>query len=46
MAQETIITKFTLKGREILSSYAAYTIEGVMTARVQRGKQPTRLKAL
>jgi len=38
MAQETIISKFTLKGREILSSYAAYTIEGVMTARVQRGK--------
>jgi enolase len=37
MAKETIITKFTLKGREILSSYAAYTIEGVMTARVQRG---------
>jgi enolase len=38
MAQETIVTKFNLKGREILSSYAAYTIEGVMSARVQRGK--------
>jgi enolase len=38
MAQETIISKFNLKGREILSSYAAYTIEGVMSARVQRGK--------
>jgi enolase len=38
MAQETIISKFSLKGREILSSYAAYTIEGVMSARVQRGK--------
>ncbi len=38
MAQETVITKFTLKGREILSSYAAMTIEGVMTARVARGK--------
>jgi enolase len=38
MAQETVISKFNLKGREILSSYAAYTIEGVMSARVQRGK--------
>ena len=38
MAQETIVSKFSLKGREILSSYAAYTIEGVMSARVQRGK--------
>jgi enolase len=38
MAQETVVSKFTLKGREILSSYAAMTIEGVMTARVARGK--------
>jgi len=38
MTQETIVSKFNLKGREILSSYAAYTIEGVMSARVQRGK--------
>jgi len=38
MAQETIISKFTLKGREILSSYANFTLEGVMTAYVQRGK--------
>jgi enolase len=38
MAQETIISKFNLQGREILSSYAAYTIEGVMSARVRRGK--------
>ncbi len=38
MAKETIVTKYTLKGREILSSYASMTIEGVMTARVQRGK--------
>jgi len=38
MARETVITKFTLKGREVLSSYAAYTIEGVMTARVKRNK--------
>ena len=38
MAQETVITRFTLKGREILSSYANFTMEGVMTARVSRGK--------
>jgi enolase len=38
MAKETIITKFTLKGREILSSYANFTLEGVMSARVTRGK--------
>jgi enolase len=38
MAKETIITNFTLSGREVLSSYAAYTIEGVMTARVKRGR--------
>lgn len=39
MAKETTITRFTLKGREILSSYAAFTLEGVMTAKVQRGKE-------
>lgn len=38
MAKETILTKFTLMGREILSSYASMTLEGVMTARVQQGK--------
>jgi enolase len=38
MARETIVSKFTMKGREILSSYAAFTLEGVMTARVQQGK--------
>lgn len=38
MARGTIVSKFTLKGREILSSYAAFTLEGVMTARVQQGK--------
>jgi enolase len=38
MAKETIVSKFTLKGREILSSYANFTLEGVTTARVQRGK--------
>ncbi|NLA75317.1 MAG: hypothetical protein GX846_07600 [Deltaproteobacteria bacterium] len=38
MAKEIIITDFTLKGREVLSSYASYTIEGVMTARVKRGR--------
>jgi len=39
MARETIVSNFTLFGREILSSYAAFTIEGVMTARVQKGKE-------
>jgi enolase len=38
MAKETIVSKFTLKGREILSSYASMTLEGVMTARVESGK--------
>ncbi|MCP4576236.1 MAG: hypothetical protein GY846_08135 [Deltaproteobacteria bacterium] len=38
MARETVVTRFTLKGREILSSYAAFTLEGAMTARVKRGK--------
>jgi enolase len=38
MARETILTNFTLKGREILSSYASMTLEGEMTARVKRGK--------
>lgn len=38
MANQTVVSRFTLKGREILSSYAAFTLEGVMTARVVRGK--------
>jgi enolase len=38
MARETVVSKFTLKGREILSSYAAFTLEGAMMARVQQGK--------
>ena len=38
MPRETVISNFKLMGREILSSYAAFTIEGVMTARVRRGK--------
>ena len=38
MARETVVSNFKLKGREILSSYAAYTLEGVMTARVKRGR--------
>ena len=38
MAREAVVTNFRLKGREILSSYAAYTLEGVMKARVKRGK--------
>lgn len=39
MAKETILSNFTLRGREILSSYASFTLEGVMTAKVQRGKE-------
>ncbi len=39
MAKETIVSNFTLKGREILSSYASFTLEGAMTARVKRGKE-------
>ncbi|MCP4627506.1 MAG: hypothetical protein GY850_28930, partial [bacterium] len=35
---ETIVSNFKLKGREILSSYAAFTLEGEMTARVKRGQ--------
>ena len=38
MARETVVSRFTLTGREVLSSYASFTIEGVMTARVKRGK--------
>ena len=38
MARETIVSNFTLKAREILSSYASFTLEGEMTARVKRGK--------
>lgn len=38
MARETVVSRFKLTGREILSSYAAYTIEGVMSARVKRGR--------
>jgi enolase len=37
MSKKTIVTDFKLTGREILSSYAAFTIEGEMSARVQRG---------
>lgn len=39
MAKETVVSNFTLKGREILSSYANFTLEGEMTATVTRGKQ-------
>lgn len=39
MARETVISNFTIKGREILSSYANFTLEGVMTAKVRRGKE-------
>jgi enolase len=33
---KTTVSNFTLKGRETLSSYAAFTLEGEMTARVER----------
>ncbi|HEX4354790.1 MAG TPA: hypothetical protein VHZ95_17790, partial [Polyangiales bacterium] len=33
-----MVSKFTLKGREILSSYANFTLEGEITAQVTRGK--------
>ena len=39
MPRETIVTGFKLKGREILSSYASFTLEGVMSAKVKRGKE-------
>jgi enolase len=39
MAKETIVSNFTLKGREILSSYANFTLEGEITAKVTRGKE-------
>lgn len=39
MARETVLSQFKLRGREILSSYASFTLEGEMTARVQRGKE-------
>ncbi|MCD6185065.1 MAG: hypothetical protein J7K84_04640 [Deltaproteobacteria bacterium] len=37
MAETTIVSNFKVKGLEILSSYASYTIEGVMSARIERG---------
>ena len=39
MAKETVVSKFQLKGREILSSYAAFTLEGELRAYVERGKE-------
>ena len=39
----TTVTQFTLKAREILSSYASFTLEGEMTALVTRGKERFRL---
>ncbi len=39
MAKETIVSNFKLKGREILSSYANFTLEGEITAKVARGKE-------
>jgi enolase len=39
MAKQTIVSNFTLKGREILSSYASFTLEGEITAKVTRGRE-------
>jgi enolase len=39
MAKKTIVSHFTLKGREILSSYASFTLEGEITAKVTRGRE-------
>ena len=39
MAKETTVSNFKLKGREILSSYANFTLEGEITAKVERGKE-------
>jgi len=38
-AKETIVSNFKLMGREILSSYANFTLEGEITAKVTRGKE-------
>lgn len=39
MVQETVVSNFKLKAREILSSYASFTLEGEMSAKVKRGKE-------
>jgi enolase len=39
MAKETVVANFTVKGREILSSYANFTLEGEVRAKVTRGKE-------
>src|SRR5215471_15500667 len=38
-AKETIVSNFKVKGREILSSYASFTLEGEITAKVTRGRE-------
>jgi enolase len=39
MPKQTIVSNFQLKGREILSSYASFTLEGEITAKVRRGRE-------
>ena len=39
MAKATTVSRFKIKGREILSSYANFTLEGEVTAKVTRGKE-------
>lgn len=38
-ATETTVSRLKLTGREILSSYASFTLEGEITAQVTRGKE-------
>ena len=39
MAKQTTVSNFKLKGREILSSYASFTLEGEITAKASRGSE-------
>jgi enolase len=39
MAKQTTVSNFKLKGREILSSYASFTLEGEITAKASRGRE-------
>ncbi len=39
MAKETVVSNFKIRGREILSSYASFTLEGEISAKVVSGKE-------
>ncbi|MEN8188963.1 MAG: hypothetical protein ABFS19_03895 [Thermodesulfobacteriota bacterium] len=43
MAKQTVVSNFKLQGREILSSYASYTLEGEMSGDVRCGKKQWRI---